>query len=252
MNVDTSKGKPMRAKLLALLLAAAAAGAQDSRTDSFKSIYRHGHYFLIWGSGRSSPRIKLRCVGFYIYPAALEYQVIDSRSHVLVSDQIARGTSTELKGLPLSRLYLVYANPGLNGVDFGVDRPYGIVADTTRPLGLNKPQGRLFFYVPTGCNRFRVVVQSNSPREGGRVEVCSPDGQRVGEADGELDEPTPIKVQAPESCQGRVWSLRLMKPTAKGLHLDDLNVHLEGELPHLVAPKAEWARDLIPKLPKSK
>ena len=252
MDTQTRKARPVQARCAVLLLAAVLLGAQAPDTDAFRAIYRHGHYFLIWGSGRSSPQVTLRCVGFYTYPAALEYQVIDSRSRVLVSDQIARGASTELKDLSVSPLYLVYANPGLNGVDFAVDRPYGIVADSTRPLGLNRPSGRLFFYVPIGCSRFRVVAQSTSPREGGRVEVCSPDGQRAGVADGELDDPTPIQVQAPKSCQGSVWSLRFMKPTAAGVSLDDLNVHLVGDLPHIVVPRADWARDLIPKLPESK
>lgn len=229
-----------------------AAAAGPNPPHDFYSMYRHGHYFLVWNSTDESPNIELKCVGIGRYTDVLSYQVIDADSRPLVEEQMARDTSCRMGRLPLSRLYLVQADPGLNGVLFSVDRPYGIVASERRRLGLNKPRGRLFFYVPPTCGRFRIVAQSNSPREGGRVEVCAPDGSIAGTVDGELDEPTVVDVSVPAERRGRVWSLAFKKPTTPGVYLDDLNVHLEGDLPHLVVPRLEWARDLIPKLPKSK
>ena len=152
--------------------------------------------------------------------------------------------------LPCSKLYLVYANPMINGVRFGVNRPYAILANAHHRLGLNKPRGRLYFYVPVTCEKFRVVSQCASPREGARVEVYDADGKKAGEVDGELDEATPIDVTVVPAQRGRVWSVAFKRPQTKGCGLDDLNVHFEGELPGLVTPRAEWATELIPKLPK--
>ena len=225
-----------------------AAGPQPERTDEFASVYRHRHYFLVWNAKGTSPRIKLASKGYYVYADPLRYQIIDANSRALTDEHIQRDTKAEVSDLPVSPLYLVFANPGYNGVRFRVDRPYGIVADRTHRLGLNRPRGRVYFYVPPTCERFRVVAQSESPREGGRVEVHSPDGIQAAHIDGDLDKATGVDVPVPAQHRGRVWSLVFMRPTGQGLFLDDLNVHLEGDLPRIVVPRAEWARNLIPKL----
>jgi len=235
--------------LAMLLVASAGLRGADIKPCAFHAMYRHGHYFLIWRAGPSSPHVKLDAVGVGRYTDPLRYQVIDARSRVLATDQLPRDSSVELGDLPESDLYLVYANPGLNGVRVAVDRPYGIVADPKRRLGLNRPKGELFFYVPPACTAFRVVAQSESPKEGGRVQVFNPDGACAGEAEGELDEPTAIAVRVAAAHRGAVWSMRFGRPVTPGLFLDDLNVHLDGALPHLVTPRAEWARDLVPQLP---
>ena len=236
-----------------MLLAAGlcpAAAAEDA--PGFESLLRHGHYFLVWNAQDRSPTIELKSVGVGRYTDGLVYQVIDARSRVLVGDRIGRDECVTVSKLASSRLYLVFVEPRYNGVRVAVDRPYGIVADAKHRLGLNRPTGRVFFYVPPACAKFRVVAQSVSPREGGRVEVWDPDGKRAGSADGELDAATNIDVDVPVGGRGRVWSMQFKPPTGKGLFLDDLNVHLEGDLPCLVVPRAEWARDLIPALPPGK
>jgi hypothetical protein len=250
--LENGKEPLMLTVTLAVLFAAAAGGADTQDTEAFATVYRHAHYFLIWNPGEGSPQAKLDGVGYSRYTDGLAYRVINARNEVLVDDEIPRETSVEIRDLPCSPLYLLYAEPGFNGVRLRVDRAYGIVADQKHRLGLNAPKGRLFFYVPPECERFRVVAQSVSPREGGRVEVVAPDGKVVGVADGELDDPTVVKVSAAREMRGRVWSLVLKPPTAEGLFLDDLNVHLEGDLPCLVVPRADWARDLIPTLPRAK
>ena len=242
----------MNLKPYALLLLAASAIGAEPKSDEFDAVFRHRHYFLVWNAEATAPTIKLACVGYYRYGVSLQYKIIDADSRVLAEDRVAPGDSVQAADLACSKLYLVYANPMVNGVRFGVDRPYGILANGQHRLGLNKPRGRLYFYVPPACEKFRVVAQCNSPREGARVEVYDADGAKAGEVDGELDEATPIDVTVAPEQRGRVWSMAFKRPQTKGCGLDDLNVHLEGNVPGLVTPRAEWARDLIPKLPKSK
>ena len=243
----------MRWMIYFMVLAAPALPAANPNTNKgFDALLRHGHYFLIWNTLNQAPSPVLTCVGVGRYTMSLRYQVIDANSRVLTEGLLPPGQTKRIEGLPLSPLYLVYGDPEYNGFRFQVDRPYGIVADARRRLGLNRPRGTLFFYVPSKCERFRVVVQCNSPKEGARVEVCRPDGSLAAFADGELDSPTSMNVTVPLAKRNSVWAIAFKKPTEKGLFLDDVNVYLEGHLPHLVTPRREWARDLIPKLPTPK
>jgi len=203
--------------------------------------YRHNHFFLVWNESGTSPRVSLQGVKYGKYTDGLQYRMVNADSRVLKKGEVGAGERVEVSDLPPSARYLVAADPGYNGVVFAVDRPYGIVARQSYPLGLNHPSGCLYFYVPPACRSFRVGVQCASPKEGARIVVRRPDGSQAAEFDGELDEVILREVTVPEECPGSVWALEFLEPTAPGTYVDDVNVFLEGELPPLVAPRKDWA-----------
>ncbi|NOZ21610.1 MAG: hypothetical protein GXP25_11060 [Planctomycetes bacterium] len=216
-------------------------GRADEKPAAFKSFFRHEHFFLVWNDQKKSPTFTLITKRFGKYHDGLSYQVIDAESNVLAEGQIPYNSKRNIAPLPFSPKYLIAADPGYNGMTMQTDRPYGIVGSKQHPLGLNHPTGRLFLYVPAGCTEFTIVAKSASPREGAWVKVLRPDGQLAGEAEGELDGDTPIKITVPDDCRGKVWAVEFDKPKTPNVGLDDLNLFVEGKLAPLFIPKKEWA-----------
>ncbi|MEW6357175.1 MAG: hypothetical protein AB1696_12675 [Planctomycetota bacterium] len=227
--------------LLMAVVIAAGMGYAGDKPAAFESVFRHEHFFLVWNDGKESPKFTLVSKQFGKYPDGLTYQVIDAESKVLAEGQIPYDAKRDVSQLPLSPKYLVAADPGMNGMTLATDRPYGIVGGKLHPLGLNHPIGRLFLYVPADCAEFTIVASSASPREGGWVKVLRPDGQLAGEAEGEMDNDTLIKIAVAEDDRGKVWAVEFDKPKTEGVGLDDLNLCVEGKLAPLFIPKKEWA-----------
>ena len=220
----------------------ACASARCAAEEPFSSRgLRHGHMFLIWNEAGEAPKITLTSAVFGKYTDGLEYKVIGAEGKALASGEVDAGGRAEIAGLPSSPRYLVTAEPGMNGVQITVDRPYGMVVGPTHPLGPNVPTGRLYFYVPPGCKAFNLVACCQSPKEGAKIVLHRPDGSAAGELEGELDEETTLKVAVPAGGGDAVWAIEFLPPTTPGTFLDDVALYLEGEMPMLLCPKAEWA-----------
>jgi len=137
------------------LLIAMSVGAV--RADEFQSDYRHEHFFLVWNDAKEPPTFTLGSKQFGKYPDTLSYQVIDADSRMLAEGEVPLNSRQKITGLSPSPKYLVAADPGYNGVTIETAQPYGIVGSRQHPLGLNRPMGCLFLYVPAGCDRFGIA-----------------------------------------------------------------------------------------------
>ena len=227
-----------------LVVIALAAGMCECRAEEkpFSSRgLRHGHMFLVWNEAGGAPKITLSSLLFAKYTDGLEYKMIGADSKVLTSGEMDAGGKVEINNLPESPRYLVLAEPGMNGVLLDADRPWGLVVGPTHPIGPNVPSGRLYFYVPPGCKAFALTACCNSPKEGAKIVLHRPDGSAAGELEGELNEETTLKVAVPAGGADAVWAIEFLPPTTPGTFLDDVVLYMEGEMPMLLCPKADWA-----------
>lgn len=218
-------------------------------------LFRHLHFFVLIGDLPQPPTLHIQTRQYYVYPDPLRLTVYGEQGDNLLSTAIGMGTTLG-KTLPggagdqpargpdhlRPRLYLVQADPGMNGAIFDCDRPWGVMGSANSRIGVNGPGPQLYFYVPPDCAEFTVGAQSASPNEGGRVVIHPPQGQPAGVLDGELNDEQTLKVAVPVAQRDAIWSLTWGKPETAPAALDDLNFWLEGNLTPLLFPRLEWAQ----------
>lgn len=205
-------------------------------------IVRHAHYFVIVNDADGLPSIKVQSRAYYTYPDDLEVQVIDDQSRVIAERIVAMGGSMELTvpGPPVP-LYLAMASPGMNGVIFDCDRPWGIVAAGSYGLGSSGKAPPLHLYVPPECEQLAIKAQATSPREGIRLVVTDSTGAEVLVIDGEADALVQEDVTVAPAERGKVWTLTLSDPQSCDARLDDIQLWVEGYVAPLLWPDAQWA-----------
>jgi hypothetical protein len=71
--------------------------------------------------------------------------------------------------------------------------------------------------------------------------MITPDGRTVVEEEGDYDTPQRIRVPVPPESDGKVWSLALLKPKTRGLHVDDVKLWLDSALPPYLSTCEHWA-----------
>jgi len=225
------------------LLIAALAATSLLAADSPPLVVRHQHFFVVVNDAGGAPKLSVKSKGFFTYPHGLALQVIDDRSAVRFQTRLALGAELS-RGIPgpSAPRYLVIADPEMNGVIFGVDRPWGIVASASHGMGSSGAVPQMFVYIPPECERFTVTAHAPSPREGGRVTVSRPDGAEALVLDGEFDTPLTKAVTVPADQRGKVWSLRWSKPQTAAAALDDIVVSLDGSLAPLLWKERAWAQ----------
>lgn len=218
-----------------------AAAGQDRPQRPPPLIVRHTHYFVVVNPGDTAPTVSVRSKPFFRYTNGLGLEVIDNQGTSRLEKALPVGAhvNVAVPG-PVAPYYLVVAKPGMNGVTFAADRPWGIVAGD-RGVGSNGPVPRMHLYVPAECEAFSVTCHAPSPREGGRLTVLDPDGTEALTMDGELDAAETRDVPVPSEHRGKVWSLTWDKPRTAKANLDDIEVTVDGRLAPLLWPKRAWA-----------
>lgn len=204
-------------------------------------VVRHSHYFVVVNDTDSAPTVSARSKSFFRYPEGLALEVIDDQAVVRLQTMLPLGTevSKQIPG-PVAPFYLVVAKPGMNGVVFDADRPWGIVVGN-QGMGSNGAVPRMYLYVPQDCPRFTITCLANSPNEGGRVTVLKPDGADAVALDGEFDSSESREIRVLPEHRGKVWSFIWAKPRTVTASLDDLVVILTGNFAPLLWQKREWA-----------
>jgi len=205
-------------------------------------LFRHLHFFVIVSDLPQPPRLHLETKQYYTYTDPLRLTAFSQQGDRLLSTAIPVGSSLDrLLPEPVAPLYLVQADPGMNGAVFQCDRPWAVLGSANHRMGVNGLGPELFFYVPLDCTGFTLGAQSVSPNEGGRLVITRPNGEQAAVLDGELDREEETKVTVPTACRDAIWSLKWDKPQTSKAGLDDLNFWLDGNLTPLLFPQREWA-----------
>ena len=196
---------------------------------------------LLVNAAGTAPSVSLQSRTFFTYSDVVQYQVIDDRDAVRL-EGVLPVHERLTKAVPgaAAPLYLIAANPGMNGVAFDADQPWGVVAGN-QGLGSNGPVPPLFLYVPPECEQFKLTCDSTSPNEGARVTVRRPDGAEAAVMDGEFDQPETRTVAVPPEGRGKVWTFTWGRPQSVKAALDDVVVTLDGALAPVLWPRADWA-----------
>jgi len=228
-------------QVILMVLIVAAPGATWAQTDP-PLVVRHGHYFVVVNEGDGTPTISAQSRAYYTYPDDLEVQVIDDHSRIVLERIVAMDGSMEQQ-IPdePAPLYLVLAEPGMNGVIFGADRPWGVVAAGSYGLGSSGKAPVLYLYVPPECEQLNINARATSPREGIRLVVTDSQGGEVLVIDGEADALVEEQMAVPESERGKVWTFTLSDPQTAEARLDDIQLWVEGYVAPLLWPDAAWA-----------
>ena len=132
-------------------------------------------------------------------------------------------------------VYRIVADPGANRLR---------ITECTNPLNLNGEGGAIrlisaagdyYFWVPAGTTEFAVRVAGEGTGEHIRAMLISPDGKIVDEVDNTAAT-YQFEIEQPADTPGRVWVIRLAKPTAAAW--EDHYLDLRG-VPPVVAPSRE-------------
>ena len=101
----------------------------------------------------------------------------------------------------------------------------------------------MFLYVPAETEQFTFSVMANSPNEGGRVILHDPTGAEILVLDGDFDAQENHEVIVPAACRGAIWSITWAQPETPGVHLEDINMMLDGPLTPVLWIDRAWAEN---------
>jgi len=207
-------------------------------------VLRGTNYLALLPAAGSSCSIELHSQQIAkIYSEEMQATLIGPDSSIMARAQPELGKSQRLAFAPKTGLHVLGLIAGSNActVDGG-DTPMAFVARESLPLQTCRELKRLYFYVSKGCKRFKIGLVASAPREGARIEVFSPGGQTplVAEED-DYDRPAAIRVDVPKGNDGQVWSLAVVRPKSKAIHLDDVKLWLDAALPPYLSLRADWA-----------
>ena len=246
-TAGTAGGLPARAgvgKQGAGVGAAPAGPAAALRPSDPKALplLRHEHFFVVVNEGGGAPAFWLRSKPVFTYADGVRVEVYDDRGGVRLRTHFSVGgeLTREIPGPP-APFYLVAADPGMNGILFDADRPWGIVASAAHGLGSSGPVPPLFLYVPAECEKVTLTADAMSPNEGGRITLRAPAGAEAAVLDGEFDTPTSQAVPVPAEGRGKVWSLAWAAPQSVKASLDDVVLSLAGGLAPVLWKERAWA-----------
>jgi hypothetical protein len=136
---------------------------------------------------------------------------------------------------PETGLYRLVADPGANRLR---------ITTSTNPINLNGEGGAIrligaagnyYFWVPAGTTEFAVRVAGEGAGEHIRAMLINPDGKIVDEVDNTAAA-YQFEVEQPANTPGRVWIIRLAKPSTTAW--EDHYLDLRG-IPPVVAPSRE-------------
>jgi hypothetical protein len=97
----------------------------------------------------------------------------------------------------------------------------------------------LYLKVTEGVEQFAVTLLASVTGEAAEVTILDPSGEVVVNEIEDYDSPRTIEIDVPEGADDATWELRITDPQEEGLHLDDVQFHLEGRIPPFLSPAPE-------------
>jgi len=207
-------------------------------------LLRHTNYVAFIAKAGSPVKIHLRCESHSSrYQDILKYSVIGRRSEVALEGQVMLGREKVVGFTPAQDgLHVVVVDSGWNRAVIDIEgAPWAIVVSERCKLQTVRELGPLYFYVPRGVKKFKVLVSASVTGEAARVKVCRPDGKAVIDKPDDFDKVTALKVTVPQGADGKAWSLAFLKPASLGLGIDDVETYFDAAIPPYLCVKAEWA-----------
>jgi len=181
------------------------------------------------------------------YGDILSYALTDAAGRVLVEDDLAlRGRRTLKVPAGTGPLWVIEVRPGQNYAVVESRAPLGMVASKEAPLHLVRESGRLYFLPKPKAAKVRLVVRARSVREGARLVVRDHRNQIVLDTEGDFDDPRAFDLTIPPRNGPNPWSVEVLRPKDRRLVLDDVTLHLEGDLTPLFCVRSEWLAPLAP------
>ncbi len=95
---------------------------------------------------------------------------------------------------------------------------------------------KLYFSVPKGTARFKVVIHASSTIEGAKITVRDGNGRSVFSESGAYNVRTELPIQVSDPG---VWSLEISAPEISGLCLEDVSLAFSSEVPPYLATTPE-------------
>lgn len=170
-----------------------------------------------------------------------QYRLQDERNHVFGRGFVATfgRKEVQLAGCSTSTCLLQAELP--HGCVLQTNVPCAYVASKESFLRLKEWSGKLYFYVPTDCERLTVCGCAVSPGEGAWLRTIDPDGNVAASTGGELEswDKGRMTVKPKPLHRGRAWALQV--DSAPGLLLDDVSLAVEDGAPPLLAVHPRWA-----------
>src|SRR4030042_5256099 len=101
-------------------------------------LFRHLHFFVIVSDLPQPPRLHLETKQYYTYSDPLRVTVYSQQGDKVLGTAIpVGGTWDGVLPEPVAPLYLVQADPGMNGATFDCDRPWGVMGSANHRMGVN-------------------------------------------------------------------------------------------------------------------
>ncbi len=228
--------------ILAIAVLTPAARPAEAADDLLPTL-RQANYLAILPQAGRPCEIQLKAQRYSpAYSDMLNFTLIGPNSSTIATGEVLLGEEFRLSTpKDADGLHVLELDSGWNAcrVDPG-ETPAAFVARETVPLHTAR-EVEFFFYVPTGMKRFSIWLVAGAPREGARVEIKGPEGRPVVEEEGDYDRPQRVGAAVPAGCDGKVWSLSLLKPKAAGLHVDDVKLWLDPGLAPYLSTREDWA-----------
>ncbi|NUQ63679.1 MAG: hypothetical protein HUU20_14475 [Pirellulales bacterium] len=234
----------IHASVVPVVFLALAAHTLSPQAADESPVLRKANYLAILPGGGPQRQVSLKAQQVSpAYSDALNFTLIGPDSSTITAGEVLLGEERLLSipGKP-EGLHVLELDSGWNACRVdprGI--PSAMVARETVPLHTARGAKQLFFYVPRGCKQFSVWLVADAPREGARIEIAGPDGGKVVEEEGDYDKPQRVRATVPAGCDGKVWSLALVKPKAGGLNVDDVVLWLDPALPPYLSMREDWA-----------
>lgn len=230
--------------LLAALAAAPGLAAHLEAAEEPGPILRQTNYLAVLPESGRQTEVVLKTQQYSpAYSDVLHFALIGPDSSTVGTGEVSPGQEFQLS-IPAasSGLHVLELDSGWNACRASTGpTPSAWVARETVPLQTARGVKQLFFYVPRGVKQFSVWLVAATAREGARVQISGPDGRTVVEEEGDYDTTQRIRVQVPSGTDGKVWSLALLKPLARGLNVDDVKLWLDPALPPYLSTREDWA-----------
>ena len=237
-----------RWRLESALLAAAAIGlaSHAAEVPASSPSLRHVNILALRPPSGAEMRCETACVqhGFRAYQDELRCRLVKPDGFVASSVHVRAGESGRIACTPTwEGMCALEVSSGWNLARIGVPAtvPHAYRSGVGKPLKTVGGWGPLYFHVPRDTRTFNVWVQASVTGEGLHLAIADPSGTVVHEEDGDADKRTKIQLRVKPEHTNASWSIRLSRPQAAGMALDDVHLELGRHLPPFLTPAAAWA-----------
>lgn len=146
------------------------------------------------------------------YRPGTQFIVLDPGNKKALDGRMKVNQNASAKWTPdMDGVYVLLAESGNNGhvLQVVTRQPFAFKASDKQRLTVQAILGKLYFYVPSGVEKFSFFVQAEGhiPGRGGKFTVYSPDGQIAAKFSGDFGTTSELPVNVPAAMQGKVWAL---------------------------------------------